>query len=177
MLKRVINIALGGLLGTVVVMLLSVTVLPRVAGWQFLTVLSPSMTPTLDVGGIVTVVPTDPSTIRVDDILVYRPPTRQSVLVTHRVIERIEDGGRIAFQTQGDANNVADSYTVSAANVVGTVKFHVPLAGYLLSSVRTPVGFLLLLVLPGLALLGMEVAKIGREMRAPKSNDQVRSGL
>ena len=172
MLKRVINIALVALLGTVVIMLLSVTVLPRVAGWQFLTVLSPSMTPALDVGGIVAVVPTDPATIQVDDILVYRPPTRQSVLVTHRVIERSEEGGRIVFRTQGDANNVADSYAVPASSVLGTVKLHIPLAGYILSFVRTPAGFLLLLVLPGLVLVGMEVAKIGREIRVSKRSGQ-----
>lgn len=63
--------------------------------------------------------------------------------------------------TRGDANEDADPFIVPAENVVGKIWFHVPYLGYVIRFVKTPLGFLLTLCLPGLVLVVMEMKNTG----------------
>lgn len=173
--KRGLNIALVGMLAIVLIAVVAVTVLPRVFGWRFLTVLSPSMSPTLSVGAIVAVQPVDPAIVKVGDVVVYRAPGGTGVLITHRVVEVVADGAtRRGFRTRGDANNVADSYVVAPQSLAGIVRFNVPLAGYMLAFVRTPLGLLTTLILPGLALMFLEFLNLVRGVRRSQVQEPVK---
>ena len=72
----------------------------------------------------------------------------------------VEDGPSLSFRTKGDANEDADLSVVPAQNVVGKVCFHLPYIGYATQFVKTPLGFLLTLCLPGLIIIGMEIRNI-----------------
>jgi signal peptidase len=163
--KKLLNLSLGTALTGVFLLLAAVTLLPRTAGWHFLTVLTPSMSPTLGVGAVVAVRPVDPLSIQQGEIIVYRPPDSAGVLVTHRVVEVVGQGGRVGFRTRGDANNVADGYTVPAGSVIGRVALHIPLLGYLLAFVRTPLGLIATIVVPSLALVLMEGSSAVRQAK------------
>lgn len=80
--------------------------------------------------------------------------------ITHRIVG-VKDGD---FITQGDANNVADSESVSKEQVVGKTMFHIPYVGVLTHQLRTPQGFLLFFVLPGLVFIAMELWSIKNEI-------------
>ena len=81
-------------------------------------------------------------------------------LITHRVVGIQE--GPLYFHTKGDANEDADPYLVPAQNVVGEVRFYVPLLGYVTDFIRSPLGFILLLGVPGLIIIGMEIMELNR---------------
>lgn len=138
------------------VMLLAVAVLfaPHL-GWQVDKVLSGSMSPTLGVGSAAVTRPAEPQAIRLGDIITYRSP-RNGELTTHRVVG-IEESSPLLFQTRGDANEDPDPYLVPAANIAGKVVFDVPLLGYAADFVRTPLGFILMLGIPGMAIIGVEM--------------------
>jgi len=109
------------------------------------------------VGGVVFIKPVEPTRISMGDIIAYR---LGKLLVTHRVVEVIRGQGEPSFIIKGDANEHPDLAPVPAANVVGEVVFDVPYLGYVAAFVKTRLGFLLTIFLPGLAIIGLELKKM-----------------
>jgi signal peptidase len=128
------------------------------AGWQVETVLSGSMEPAIPVGGVVVTCPVSPEDVRAGDIITFRSGGHH---VTHRVTAVVE-GSPARFITRGDANEDADPVQVAGADLVGRVLFSLPLIGYLAAFVRTPIGFVLTLLVPGIALAALEVQALSR---------------
>jgi hypothetical protein len=67
------------------------------------------------------------------------------------------------------------NYLIVSQNVVGKVRFHIPLVGYVANFVKTPLGFILLLCVPGFIIIGMElrtiwttISKRGKHKAPPK---------
>jgi len=147
----------------VLLLVLSMIVLfaPRL-GWQIDTVLSGSMSPTMGVGSAVVSRPVDTHTIELGDIITYRSPLNGK-LTTHRVVG-IEENSPLYFQTKGDANEKPDSYMVSANRIEGKVVFDVPFMGYVTSFVKTPLGFILMLGLPGMIIIAVQMRKMWIEL-------------
>lgn len=129
-------------------------------GWNVDAVFSGSMEPELRVGGVVITRPVDVEDIKAGDIITFYSPLSEQ-LTSHRVIA-VEHGSSFRFRTKGDANEDADSFTVPAENVVGKVCFHIPYLGYATQFVKTPLGFMLTLCIPGLVIIVMEMRNIWR---------------
>jgi signal peptidase len=136
---------------------------PRLLGWDLRPVLSGSMDPAVPAGAVIAVKPVNPAEVKPGDIITFRAGGR---LVTHRVFEVTGDAASRSFVTKGDGNEDPDPTPVPASAVTGRVVFDVPLLGRLLAALRTPAGFLLLVVLPGLAFLSSEVNRIRRALAA-----------
>lgn len=125
---------------TIILMLLlvfaAILIVPKFLGFTSFAVLSGSMEPKIPVGAIVYVEEVDPNTLFVGDIVSYR--LTQELAVTHRV-ESIDYQKKVLI-TKGDANKVADAEAIKFQNIIGKVKFHIPLLGYLSIYVKTPLG-------------------------------------
>lgn len=129
-----------------------------VAGYQMYIVLSGSMGPTFDAGGLVFVRPAEPDTIRAGDIITYKG-IESETLTTHRVVEVLSESG-IKFITRGDANDVNDITPVPAKNVVGRVHYAAPYLGYLMSFAQSKKGLVLLVFIPGLLVIFFEMKNL-----------------
>jgi signal peptidase len=127
-------------------------------GWRVDAVLSGSMEPELNVGGVVITRPVEANKIQVGDIITFYAPQNQK-LTSHRVIAS-EDSSSFYFRTKGDANEEPDPAIVPYVNIVGRVCFHFPYLGYVNQSVRSFPGFLLTLCLPGLIIIVLEIRNI-----------------
>jgi signal peptidase I len=116
-----------------------------------------SMEPTVHRGAVIfdRVVPV--STLRVGDIVTFRPPGHASQ-VTHRIISiRPDAGGRPLFRTKGDANEAPDPWLVSLpATGQARYSFQVPYLGYGLVMLATPSVRMLVLAFPAL-LIGISL--------------------
>ncbi|WP_165853277.1 signal peptidase I [Halonotius aquaticus] len=130
--------------------------LPEVVGAdESYVVLSGSMEPTLSPGDVVIVDAT--ATVGIGDIITY--DTGDQVPTTHRVIDE-RDGG---YQTKGDANENVDSGLVAFESVIGRTIITIPFVGYVILWANSPVGYVLLVVIP-LVLLGVsELHKWARQ--------------
>ena len=118
-------------------------------------VLSGSMEPALSPGDVVIVDASAP--VSVGDVITYQ--TGDSVPTTHRVVGE-RDGG---YETKGDANENVDAGLVNPDAVIGRTVITIPLVGYVILWANSPVGYLLLVVIP-LVLLGVsELAKWARQ--------------
>lgn len=125
---------------------------------QFKTVLSGSMLPVFGAGDVVAILKTAPKEIKEGDIITFHTG---KTFTTHRVIE-IANG---TFRTKGDANEDPDASAVRADSVTGKVIFAVPYLGYFGKFVRTPLGFVLFILIPGVLIIYSELKKIFGELK------------
>jgi len=141
-------------------------------GWSVDAVVSGSMEPELKVGGVVITRPVDAEEIKTGNIITFYSPLSEQ-LTSHRAIA-VEEGSSLHFQTKGDANEDADPFSVPAENVVGKVCFHIPYLGYAAQFVKTPLGFVLTLCLPGLIIVVMELRNIWRALTKEEIENKYR---
>jgi signal peptidase len=125
-------------------------------------VFSGSMEPAIPVGGIVVIKPVDPETLKIGDIICFT--LTEPTSITHRIINITDQG----FITKGDANEDPDQWIVKKENVIGRVIFTIPFIGYLGYFVRTPTGFILLIVIPASVIIIMEIRNIVKELKKQK---------
>jgi signal peptidase len=118
------------------------------------------------VGGVVVTRPVAAEEIKAGDIITFYSPLNDK-LMSHRVIAAGHGSGW-HFQTRGDANDDADPFVVPAENVVGKVCLHLPYFGYVNQFVKTRLGLLLTICLPGLVVIVMEIGTIWRVLTEEK---------
>jgi len=132
---------------------------PGELGYDIRIVESGSMAPTILTGAVVITRPT--ASYQVGDVVTYQRRTDQSA-TTHRLIEEVGEGGESAFMAQGDANNVADAEPVLAVEIAGKVGLNIPYVGYVLSFFRSPLGFLVIVLIPAILILREQFIRIRR---------------
>ncbi|MDI6903777.1 MAG: signal peptidase I [Methanocellales archaeon] len=130
---------------------------------QYLIVLSGSMEPAIKMGSVVVVKPAD--TLQEGDIICFKNSEQK---VTHRIYEVLEDG----FKTKGDANEDPDARIIHPDEILGQVMFSIPYLGYLSHHARSPLGFVLLVILPAALLIIGEIRKILKYCREGGDLDQ-----
>jgi signal peptidase len=154
-------------LGLAVVILLiaasAFTLLCSFFGWHVDVVFSGSMKPALQVGSMVLTRPVEAQDISVGDIITFYSPLNEE-LTSHRVVG-VENSPSLGFRTKGDANEEPDDLIVPAENVVGIICFQVPYLGYASHFIKTRLGLLLTLCLPGLVIVIMEARNIRRVLK------------
>lgn len=85
----------------------------------------------------------------VGDVVAYRSAELDR-LVLHRIIEREDE----RFVLQGDNNDFVDSAQPTQEQIAGELAFSVPRAGALVERLRSTTGFVLLLALAGVVVVG-----------------------
>lgn len=174
-MKKVMKIT-GNILYTLIfsiLLLLTVIVIssrasggePELFGYQLKTVLSGSMEPTFNTGSLILVKKFDEATtLDKGDIITFRQD--ETNVVTHRIIEVVTQSGKEFYRTQGDNNEDPDTNLVMTDNLVAKYTgITIPLIGYFLQYASTPLGTALLLIIPGLILLGYSALTIRQGIR------------
>ncbi|WP_404330873.1 signal peptidase I SipW [Mesobacillus maritimus] len=148
---------------------------PQFLGYQLKTVLSGSMEPTFKTGSIIAVEPIeDPAALKKGDVITYMQEGGE--LVTHRIIEVMNQNNQIMFQTKGDNNEDLDSQLVLSQNVIAKyTDVTIPYLGYLIDFAKSSKGMAILLITPGVLLILYSVVTIRgalREIDKPKTEVQ-----
>lgn len=146
-----VTLPLAVLVIAVVLPLTTFVVASWLAGWQLQPVLTASMSPTYPVGSLLVVGAIDPSEVREGMAVTFDDPASPGRLVTHRVV-RVREADGLFFDTKGDANASPDPFPVPARSIRGRVLWHVPVLGYAVDFLQWPRGFILLVVIPAVAL-------------------------
>ena len=116
-------------------------------------VYSGSMEPAIPVGSIVVIKPVDPENLKERDIICFKV---SESTVTHRIVNVTDEG----FTTKGDANEDPDTWIVKRESVIGKVVFTILYIGFISGFVRTPLGFILLIIIPATLLIIGEIRNI-----------------
>jgi signal peptidase len=123
------------LLFTLMVILACVFILGYVLGCRAEIVLSGSMEPTINAGGLIVTRPISPEDIQAGDILTYTSASGREI-ICHRVV--FVEENPLRFFTQGDANKSPDPIPASPPQIIGIFCFQAPYLGYLLHFIRSP---------------------------------------
>lgn len=126
--------------------------------YELLSVQSNSMRPLISRGDAV-LVDRGERLPRVGDIVSYVSPRNRQVVITHRVVAF--DGRAGTFVAQGDNTQLADPQA-PVRNIIGTVRYHVPVAGFLFDFFRKPYGLVLAVYLPAAGIVIAEVRRLGQ---------------
>lgn len=125
---------------------------------QLFTVISGSMKPTIQVGGIIGIIPQAENSYQTGDIIAFRS---NKGVITHRIAEVLtKESESKQFITKGDANPVADPEPIPSKSVLGKVAFSLPYLGYLFAWLKTKVGFGVLILLPATIVVLQELGSM-----------------
>ena len=131
-------------------------------GWEAHKVLTGSMEPTFEVGGMIITKPVKLEDIkpgdheeRTGDIIAFRLKRgEKEEQITHRVVDVVVLEGKLWFQTWGDRNEEADPDLVSSeGDTIRKVYFHVPYLGFLAGFMETTLAFVVMMIIPGVILV------------------------
>jgi signal peptidase len=101
-------------------------------GWDVAPILSGSMSPGFPVGGVA-VAEREPVThLALRDVIIFKNPYQPDIQMVHRIISlKFRKSGQSIIKTQGDANTVADPWTLKVSGKdVYVVQYTLPLLGY-----------------------------------------------
>ena len=141
------------------VILLVITAFNPVKKFQILRVMSGSMEPEIHTGSVVFSIKTDPKTLNVGDIINYSSKD-PNVSVTHRLVEIATKNNQTVFRTKGDANQGSDAEEIYDSAIKGKVIFSIPYLGYISVWMKTPLGFILTVIIPAILIIGSEIFNI-----------------
>jgi len=143
---------------------------PSVGGKFPMIVLTDSMYPVIESGDLIICNTAEAEEISVGDVIsFYDPMGSGTSVVTHRVLEVMNEGGEISFRTKGDNNNAEDTVAVPAENLIGIYKSRIPKVGHVAMFMQTTPGLIVCCVCPILLLVGYDVL---RRRKLEKSQKQ-----
>jgi signal peptidase len=139
-----------------VALVLALAGAPRVLGLGVLVVQGGSMGEAIPRGSVVVTRSLEPHQVAKGDVILLRERTAAGAHppVLHRVAAIGKRDGNIVITTKGDANRSADPRPYVLDGKTSTPIYHVPMVGFLLGLVSTPIGWLLLILLPAALLCG-----------------------
>lgn len=110
----------------------------RLIGWDVYVVLSGSMEPVYKTGSVIYLDDVAVNTLEAGDVITYK--VSEDTMVTHRIVEVVEENGQTMYRTKGDANDVEDGSLVPQSQIVGSPVFTIPYLGYLVKFIQSPAG-------------------------------------
>ncbi len=133
---------------------------PGIGGYFPMIVLTDSMYPDIKSGDLIIAKSIEPKDVKVNDVIsFYDPAGDGTTVVTHRVIEVLDDEKGLSFRTKGDNNNTEDKIPVPAESVLGLYRSRIPGAGHIAMFMQTTAGLIVCVVLPILLLVGYDILR------------------
>lgn len=165
---------------------------PSLFGYKSMVVLTDSMTGTYDKGDVIIAkefaegeLEKDPHKIKVGDVITFVAPEGFGVVdgykVTHRVVEGpFEKDGKWYVFTKGDANPVSDNVAIPLSSVEGLVVGKSEFMASLQKVFRTWYGFLILIVIPLVAIGVWQIVytvKQNNKQKKQKADEQAQEEM
>ena len=160
---RLLLWAAGGAGALLVVLMLGMLAV----GGKAAVVASGSMSPALETGDVVVVLPQPVAQARIGDVVVLGAADGSGRAISHRLVDRRTVDGDLRLTTQGDANPTSEDWTLDAADEVGRVALRLQGVGTVIGAARGGVGGFGLVLVPAVVLLLVELVDIWRPQREP----------
>lgn len=133
---------------------------PSVGGYLPLIVLTDSMYPEIESGDLIICHTIEAEDIKVRDVISFFDPAGNGTsIVTHRVIEIINEDGELKFRTRGDNNNTEDRDLVTAEDLVGVYKTRIAGAGHIAMFMQSTTGLIICVVLPIILIVAYDLIR------------------
>ena len=144
---------------------------PAIGGYSPLLVLTDSMYPQIKSGDMIIVKATDAQNVKQGDVISFFDPDGSGVSVlTHRVVEIVNENGTVSFRTKGDANNAEDPSLAPAESLVGVYQTKIGGAGKVAMFLQSTPGLVVCVAVPMVLLIAFELIR-RRKYEKAKNED------
>ena len=128
---------------------------PDFAGTVPFVVLTDSMYPEIKSGDLILTKITPTEQIKTGDVISFYDPGSETgkAIVTHRIVEIVNEDGSIRYKTKGDLNNTEDKDLVPAESVISVHYKTFTGLGNNILALKTPTGILLFVAGPILLMI------------------------
>jgi signal peptidase len=150
---------------------------PKIFGKEIMSVLSGSMEPGIQTGSIIAVTPVSPDqqgTFKAGDVITFRSADDPNMLITHRIVSVKDTSSSREYITKGDNNDSEDPKSIPSGNVVAKYdNFTLPYLGFFLAWVKTKLGIIVVMIIPGALLIISSIVSLIRSiLRMEEPKDQ-----
>ena len=136
----------------------------KVPNAQVMSVESGSMAPTIRRGDAVLLRTADTAALKVGDVVSYRSPADQRVIITHRIVTVEKNWGLLI--TKGD-NESRNDKPIATSEIIGRVDMRMAYVGFVLDFLRTPLGLTLCIYLPAALIVFGELRRLATYYTKP----------
>ena len=144
---------------------------PSVGGKFPMIVLTDSMYPMIESGDLIICNTAEAEEIAEGDVISFYDPMGNGVsVVTHRVLEIVNENGEVSFRTKGDNNNAEDQALVPADSLIGIYQTRIPKVGHVAMFMQTTTGLIVCVVLPIVLLVGYDMLRRRKYEKAQKQD-------
>lgn len=166
--KKIIQISLYSLVAIIIIPIIMIGIsltiqgfskkkLPSIFNIVPLVVVTESMEPKINGGDLIFVKKIDNAEeINENEIISFWDPTNVNNIVTHKVVEKYFDDGKIYFKTEGINNNAPDSADVSEDLLIGKYITRIPFVGKISMFVQSTEGLIICLLIPLVIILSVD---------------------
>lgn len=182
-IKKVITVL--GLILFIVIMTISITIvyksysepdkIPAVFGWKPFIVLSGSMEDSIMPGDLILTKEIDTLELKDGDVISFR--TNKYTVITHRIINIVEDEGERKYYTKGDNNDSADSNIVCNDQIEGIYRYRIPKLGNIAIYLQKPIGIIICIAVPLIIILMAQLADFKRQQIEVKEKEKKQKEL
>ena len=146
---------------------------PTIFGHSVYVIVSPSMTPELEVGDIIVSKQYDGGELAVGDVVEYvaESGAMKGNIITHKIISVTGEGDDRVIVTKGTANTEADA-PIRPDQVVSVMVYKTVIIDKLYGIISNTAGFLCLVILPLAGLVVFEIIDIRKEMKKEMEDGQ-----
>ena len=145
--------------------------IPSVFGWKPFIVLSSSMEDTIMPGDLILTKEIDALELKEGDVISFR--TNKYTVVTHRIINIVDEEGERKYYTKGDNNDTADINPVCNNQIEGIYRYRIPELGKIVLNLQKPIGIVICIALPLIIVLIAQFADTKRQEREAKEKMEV----
>lgn len=162
---RIVTNTISTVVFVIMILFIGVIMFQRIAvgeseifGFRFFVILTDSMTPDLAVGTVIASKEVDPEELAVGDVVTYIPLSGalKGQNVTHKIVRiYTDDDGVLTIVTKGVKTGATEDNPVPASQVKGKMVGELKLVAKIFNVLKTPYGFIGLIVLPLVAVMVM----------------------
>ena len=119
------------------------TEIPDFFGFKSFVIISESMEPTIMTGDAIVVKEVRQEDLKVKDIISFQDGDS---INTHRIVEIIDDNGKVKYKTKGDNNKKEDRELVTYDKIEGVYQFRIKGFGKIIEIIKNKITLVVLLV-------------------------------
>ena len=170
--ETVVNVAIVVVLLVLVSPVVAYAVPQTIGASESYVVLSGSMEPALQTGGVIYVYERSPEKIEEGDIITFNVEGARTDVTTQRVVDTVQRDGTRMFVTKGDPVPVPPDAVIGVVPEQFGILAHVPFVGHLLLFAQSQQGIILLVFVPAGLLVVTELWSLYREATSGGEEDE-----
>lgn len=149
--------------------------IPSIFGHHMYVIVSPSMSPELEIGDVVISREYEGESLAVGDVIQYvgQRDDMQGKIITHEIISVSGEGEDAVIVTQGIANLEPDP-PIRGSDVVAVMQYKTVVIDKIYGAVSTTAGFVFLVMLPMVGMIVFEIISLAKDIR--KEAEELKKG-